>query len=60
VVGVSVNFEGRFKKIIALPDLSQFGLMARNLSLDLSSLAFFRLLTLEYNGVVIVGWNPLR
>nr|YP_010946785.1 NADH dehydrogenase subunit 5 [Pseudoglomeris planiuscula]WGO57542.1 NADH dehydrogenase subunit 5 [Pseudoglomeris planiuscula] len=43
--GIGANFEYDLKKIIALSTLSQLGLMISIMSLGLSSLAFFHLLT---------------
>nr|YP_009479973.1 NADH dehydrogenase subunit 5 [Paraona staudingeri]AVY51836.1 NADH dehydrogenase subunit 5 [Paraona staudingeri] len=45
MAGVSANYEYDLKKIIALSTLSQLGLMMSILSMGLSDLAFFHLLT---------------
>nr|YP_009160984.1 NADH dehydrogenase subunit 5 [Luehdorfia chinensis]AJA05958.1 NADH dehydrogenase subunit 5 [Luehdorfia chinensis]AJA05971.1 NADH dehydrogenase subunit 5 [Luehdorfia chinensis] len=45
MAGVSANYEFDLKKIIALSTLSQLGLMMSILSMGLSDLAFFHLLT---------------
>ena len=45
MAGLGANFEFDLKKIIALSTLSQLGLIIRTLSLGLSKLAFFHLLT---------------
>nr|YP_009050382.1 NADH dehydrogenase subunit 5 [Carterocephalus silvicola]AIC09081.1 NADH dehydrogenase subunit 5 [Carterocephalus silvicola] len=45
MAGISANFEFDLKKIIALSTLSQLGLMMSILSMGLSDLAFFHLLT---------------
>nr|QFI35710.1 NADH dehydrogenase subunit 5 [Zerynthia polyxena] len=45
MAGISANYEFDLKKIIALSTLSQLGLMMSILSMGLSDLAFFHLLT---------------
>nr|YP_010729942.1 NADH dehydrogenase subunit 5 [Parnassius cardinal]WEF74878.1 NADH dehydrogenase subunit 5 [Parnassius cardinal] len=45
MAGISANYEFDLKKIIALSTLSQLGLMMSILSMGLSELAFFHLLT---------------
>nr|AMX23061.1 NADH dehydrogenase subunit 5 [Reticulitermes flavipes] len=45
MAGLGANFEYDLKKIIALSTLSQLGLMIMTVSVGLSSLAFFHLLT---------------
>nr|ANU04568.1 NADH dehydrogenase subunit 5 [Hirondellea gigas] len=45
MAGVSANFETDMKKIIALSTLSQLGLMLMTLSVGLSDLAFFHLVS---------------
>lgn len=45
IAGLGANFEYDLKKIIALSTLRQLGLIIRILSIGLSSLAFFHLLT---------------
>nr|YP_010481018.1 NADH dehydrogenase subunit 5 [Perula sp. 1 HFZ-2022c]UVN16540.1 NADH dehydrogenase subunit 5 [Perula sp. 1 HFZ-2022c] len=45
MAGISANYEYDLKKIIALSTLSQLGLMMSILSMGLSDLAFFHLLT---------------
>ena len=45
IAGLGVNFEFDLKRIIALSTLRQLGLIITNISIGLSSLAFFHLLT---------------
>jgi NADH:ubiquinone oxidoreductase subunit 5 (subunit L)/multisubunit Na+/H+ antiporter MnhA subunit len=52
MVGVGANFEFDLKKIIALPTLSQLGLMIVTISVGLSGLA----LRLYYLCVLVVLW----